>query len=166
MLNNPLKYTDFSGETYNGDGLTSGEQTGIGAAIATVLSSINWKGIRFNDIDDWTTKHIFRSIQSVGDWIGGCFKKRSSGDKPIGTNFYNFFNNSMQQGTVFTTNVFGIAITNSATFGIVQPNRAFEGTDFELAERLGRFTGDMLSFGGGVSLDVGAAGLELVTVGG
>lgn len=82
VMNNPLMYTDPTGEMYDPHGSEQGvfsneAQVGLGALLASAASVINWKGIRMRDVSDWTTKHIFRSIQDVGDWIGGWFKKRS-----------------------------------------------------------------------------------------
>ncbi len=86
VMNNPLKYTDYSGEAYTGGpgkepgGLSNGEQSAFGNAIATI--GRNWDNW---GIKNWSNKNIGlnqfsqgvkdagnfvgRNIQSVGDFI-------------------------------------------------------------------------------------------------
>lgn len=68
VLNNPLKYTDPSGENYNdgkpneeGTGLSNTDQTLIGNAIASLANS--WDELR---IKEWANRNI--NIKSYGNW--------------------------------------------------------------------------------------------------
>ncbi len=96
VLNNPLMYTDPSGETYGrpdcdgcringGEGLSEGQQTAIGSVLSTIYNLVNWKGLRWNDIDNWATKNIFRPIQKWKPfkWIGNLFGRKKKEAKPI-----------------------------------------------------------------------------------
>lgn len=84
VLNNPLMYIDPTGET--GEDPNSGPDFGgyegslIGSAVGTIIASVNWEGLRWNDVDNWWTKqwNSVRGLQ-IGRWIGGWFKKRGSG---------------------------------------------------------------------------------------
>lgn len=102
VLNNPLMYTDPTGETgEDPPGLSNVAQIGLGGAIAGGLSSINWDGLRFNDVDNWVTKNILRPIQKsrIGSWIGGWFKKRKKKSPPRELNTYNNLTSDPVAGT-------------------------------------------------------------------
>ncbi|WP_299112096.1 RHS repeat-associated core domain-containing protein [uncultured Winogradskyella sp.] len=129
VLNNPLKYVDPSGETYNDTetgGLSGGEQVGLGALIASAGAWIanNWSGI-----DKWTTKNIFRPIQKFfkgigklqpGRWIKGWFKKRSK--PPVEYSNYQGLSSDPLAGTSMVTSVesFNAGGANNGDLGVVK----------------------------------------------
>jgi hypothetical protein len=75
------------------------------------------------------------------------------------------FNNFAQQATVFGTNYAGTIATNNITFGIAQAPYSFTGTNFEGAERFGRFFGDLTSIIQGALEDIGAGAGEVLSLG-
>ncbi|WP_054851351.1 RHS repeat-associated core domain-containing protein [Olleya sp. ITB9] len=141
VLNNPLMYVDPSGETYNNSGtetggLSSGEQVGLGAAIASILSSINWEGLRFNDIDNWTTKNIFRPIQNAADAVSDFFEGLFGGGKkdaaPVEYANYDGLSSDPMAGSSMTTPIesFNASGANSGGLGITAGDVADVVTDF------------------------------------
>lgn len=68
VLNNPLKYVDFSGEqTVDGvdqDGMTNTEQTALGSAISTLAA--NWDKWR---IKDFFNDNVSNGFKDAGNWL-------------------------------------------------------------------------------------------------
>ncbi len=77
VLNNPLMYTDPSGEIFEPNTFA------IAAAAMGVWSLGNLISDNWDGIDGWLTDNVFRPIQKIqpGKWIEGWFKKRSK--KPV-----------------------------------------------------------------------------------
>jgi len=86
VLNNPLLYTDPSGETYNcpdcnetNPGLSNGQQVAGAALLTSIYYALEGK-----DISGWLESGV-ESVKNlrIGSWIGGWFKKRRKNVAPV-----------------------------------------------------------------------------------
>lgn len=128
VLNNPLKYTDPSGEagidgTGKGPGIENGglsneQQTTLGSLIATIATNWDSWGIK-----DWANKNISlknigntaksvgkfveRNVKSVGNWVNGWFGHKSRETAPISIPQYQVNGPSPNVGNIGTNNYFG-----------------------------------------------------------
>ncbi|WP_447635658.1 RHS repeat-associated core domain-containing protein [Flavobacterium microcysteis] len=77
VLNNPLKYVDYSGETHDGShnetpGLTDAQQQGIGGLISSLIQ--NWDELRIKDWTKANLKSIGKDIKSAGNFLSNNLK--------------------------------------------------------------------------------------------
>jgi RHS repeat-associated protein len=110
-------------------------------------------------------------IGDATNWVVGGIASlfgNGSSKPPVAqaANVKQVFNNIAQQATVFAANYAGAIVANNITFGIKQLPYAQTGTKFEGAERLGRFFGDITTITQGVLEDGGAVAAEVFTLGG
>ena len=87
VMNNPLKYTDPSGEEYNngeGGGLSGYKQSLLAAGIAFIGK--NWDKLR---IKEWANRNI--GWRQFGDGVKSIVKSWSNGIRSIGRGIRRFF---------------------------------------------------------------------------
>ncbi|MBL7868456.1 MAG: VCBS repeat-containing protein [Flavobacterium lindanitolerans] len=73
VLNNPLKYVDYSGETHNENpGLSDTQQQGIGGLISSLIQ--NWDELRIKDWTKANLKSIGRDLKSAGNFLSNNLK--------------------------------------------------------------------------------------------
>lgn len=73
VLNNPLKYVDFSGETGTetgpGEGLNDGQQIGIGSLISSIAYGWDELGVK-----DFFNDNVSNGFKSGGNWLSNNLK--------------------------------------------------------------------------------------------
>lgn len=179
VLNNPLKYTDPSGESASCPTCGTDQQPYQGpnfnGALYDLLESQKggdgWLGKNFSarNFDEAGTA-VGKAFRDATNWVtsgvAGLFGNfRSAPSVNVRSNFGESFNNFAQQATVFGTNYVGTIATNNITFGIAQAPYAFTGTNFEGAERFGRLFGDITTVIQGALEDIGAGAGEVLSLG-
>ncbi|TRX35949.1 RHS repeat-associated core domain-containing protein [Flavobacterium restrictum] len=182
VLNNPLAYTDESGEEY-GDGdchcihegnqpptYTPEQQNGLAQFIKGVFES-DWVSRNFSarNFDEAGTA-IGKGFRDATNFVVGGISRLFGGRSASAPEFHvgnvgQAFSNFGQQATVFGGSYAGVIATNNITFGMVQMPNTFTGTNFEGAERLGRYLGDITSMVQGAIEDIGAGVGEVLSLG-
>ncbi len=125
VLNNPLMYTDPSGELIEP---SSWLAIGIGSAAFSAYNIIkeNWGGI-----DRWTTDNIFKPLQDMqfGRWVKGWFKIRGRSVAPVEYHNYTGLSSDPLAGASATIppSFFGGSGTSAGGLGIATNQQENQG---------------------------------------
>ena len=154
MGNNPISLTDPDGGSTSGGG-DNCEGCPENARIGDTFNHPDFGTITYQK-NGWGT-----DVGLILDTVSFTTLSLQV-DNSSTTNNNNFGNQVM----VFALSMMITQISNNMTFGAVQTPYVAKGTDFELAERLGRLAGDVGSLVQGLSEDGVAGGAEYITLGG